>query len=183
MNKSLTIKLKKKIELIQAYLSAINWTLGTNQLTVQELEVLSYFVYFDQQYLQINDADVRYELLFSTSVKKKIKEQFNINTTKLETYMNKLRKKGIIVNNQLSKQFQLNFNNEKIILAYNFSIATSTVATTTSAPQVQTQQPVESYPTYVEPQITDVPRQPLVIPSMDDFDDDYINNLPKFEEG
>lgn len=193
MNKSLTIKLKKKIELIQAYLSAVNWTLGSNQLTLQELEVLSYFVYFDQQYLQITDPNVRYELLFSTNVKKKIKQQFNLNTTKLETYITKLRKKGIITNNQLNKPFQLNFEKDVAQIVYTFSISTNnpTSYSVPTSPPITTVEPQAEYvtkpqvqqstPTYVEPSLSDF--KPSV--NFDDFDDDYFKNLPKadFDEG
>jgi predicted transcriptional regulator len=104
MVKPFNIKVKNKQELFLAYLKAINWTLP-EQLTDSELEVLSYLVYYNNFYAaEIKSDEIRYDLLFSSSTKKKIREEFDIDAQKFETYLNKLRKKGIITNNALSKQ-------------------------------------------------------------------------------
>jgi hypothetical protein len=90
--------------LFLAYLKSINWTLP-EQLTDSELEVLSYLVYYNNFYAaEIKSDEIRYDLLFSSSTKKKIREEFDIDTQKFETYLNKLRKKQIIVNNTLSSR-------------------------------------------------------------------------------
>lgn len=104
MVKPFNIKVKNKQELFLAYLKAINWTLP-EQLTDSELEVLSYLVYYNNFYAaEIKSDEIRYDLLFSSSTKKKIREEFDIDAQKFETYLNKLRKKGIITNNALSNK-------------------------------------------------------------------------------
>jgi len=104
MIKPFNIKVKNKQELFLAYLKAINWTLP-EQLTDSELEVLSYLVYYNNFYAgEIKSDEIRYDLLFSSSTKKKIREEFDIDTQKFETYLNKLRKKQIIINNTLSSR-------------------------------------------------------------------------------
>lgn len=89
------IKVENKQELFLAYLKTINWTLP-EQLSEAELEVLSYLVTYYDSYKEIKSDKIKFNLLFSPNVKKEIKEEFNIDTQKFETYLNKLRKKKII---------------------------------------------------------------------------------------
>jgi hypothetical protein len=105
MVKKFVLPISERIQIFQVWLASINWTLGKNQLTESELEMLSYFIYFNDVYKSIPENDVRMDLLFSTTIKNKIKKEFNISTHKMETYLNKLRKKGIIENNVINEKF------------------------------------------------------------------------------
>jgi hypothetical protein len=121
MVKPFNIKVKNKQELFLAYLKAINWTLP-EQLTDSELEVLSYLVYYNNFYAaEIKSDEIRYDLLFSSSTKKKIREEFDIDAQKFETYLNKLRKKGIITNNALSKQVVITME-DRLEIRFTMSI-------------------------------------------------------------
>lgn len=121
MVKPFNIKVKNKQELFLAYLKSINWTLP-EQLTDSELEVLSYLVYYNNFYAaEIKSDEIRYDLLFSSSTKKKIREEFDIDAQKFETYLNKLRKKQVIVNNTLSKQVVITMQ-DKLEVRFTMSV-------------------------------------------------------------
>lgn len=121
MIKPFNIKVKNKQELFLAYLKAINWTLP-EQLTDSELEVLSYLVYYNNFYAaEIKSDEIRYDLLFSSSTKKKIREEFGIDAQKFETYLNKLRKKQVIVNNTLSSKVVITME-DKLEIRFTMSV-------------------------------------------------------------
>lgn len=105
MNKKFNIPVTERIQIFQVWLASINWTLGPNQLTEAELEILSYLIYYNDKYKSIKEHSIRMDLLFSTTIKTKIKEEFDIPTHKLETYLNKLRKKECIKNNSIDERF------------------------------------------------------------------------------
>lgn len=137
MTKSFEIKANTRIELFQFWLAACNWTLGKNSLTESELKILSYFLYYNDKYKSIQDLETRFELLFSNSIKKKIKEEFGVESQKLETYLNKLRKKGVITStNSINSSFLI-YPENKIILSYNFINSHNTIST----PHLDTQVP------------------------------------------
>lgn len=121
MVKNIKIPLNKRIEIFQAWLYAVNWTLGDNKLSDSELEILSYFLYYNDKYKTIIEDDIRGELIFSTGIKKKIKAEFEIDSQKLETYLNKLRKKGIINNNVINPSLMV-YPGKDLKVVYDFSI-------------------------------------------------------------
>jgi len=126
MIKPFNIKVKNKQELFLAYLKAINWTLP-EQLTDSELEVLSYLVYYNNFYAaEIKSDEIRYDLLFSSSTKKKIREEFDIDSQKFETYLNKLRKKGIITNNSLSNKVVITID-DKLEIRFTMTLKETTL--------------------------------------------------------
>ncbi len=122
MTKDLTIQVNNKIELLQGYIAAVNWTLGSNMLTESEVITLSYLMYYNEVYFSI-DREFRGDLLFSNTVKKKIKQEFNLEGVKLDTYIGKLRKKGIIVNNNLISIFDIKVE-DALSIKYTFKIKT-----------------------------------------------------------
>jgi predicted transcriptional regulator len=127
MVKPFNIKVKNKQELFLAYLKAINWTLP-EQLTDSELEVLSYLVYYNNFYAaEIKSDEIRYDLLFSSSTKKKIREEFDIDAQKFETYLNKLRKKGIITNNALSNKVVITME-DKLEIRFTMALKQEPIA-------------------------------------------------------
>lgn len=130
MNKELTIKVKSKLDLFKGYIAAVNWTLGTNALTEAEIEILSILMYFNDVYKEITDNQIRSDLILSNVVKKKIKDEFGISSSKLETYLAKLRKKGIITSS-LSPRFMI-YPNSILSIKFNFVLENrvQTVVTT-----------------------------------------------------
>lgn len=126
MNKIYDIPIKSKIDMYQAWILSINWTLYKNQLTTSEIGILSYLLYYNEKYKAIKEDEIRYELLFSTSVKKKIREEFSIDSQKFETYLNKLRKKGIITaNNSINPRFIV-YIDDKLTVGFNFVLQNTT---------------------------------------------------------
>lgn len=119
--KTFKLDFETDIHLYQAYISSINWMMGKNMLSNIEVEILSYFLYYNNKYSAIEDLDVRFELLFSSTTKHKIRNEFNINTQKLEGYLNKLRKKGVINDNKISDIFMVQPNKVSSIL-FSFSV-------------------------------------------------------------
>ncbi|HEY8364165.1 MAG TPA: hypothetical protein VIK84_01220 [Haloplasmataceae bacterium] len=98
-----TVKLdvKAPMDFFKVYLAIKNWTLGKKALTETELEVYAAFMYYDNKYNEVKDEEIRRELLFSSITKRKIIADLNITSGKLETYLNKIRKKGLINENGL----------------------------------------------------------------------------------
>lgn len=109
------------LDIFQTYLRIINWTLK-EQLTEAEMEILSYLLYYNNHYYtQIKDDQIRFDLLFSSVVKRKLKEEFNVSSAKVETYLNKLRKKGIIEKNQLSPRVII-YLQEKLEVRFSINL-------------------------------------------------------------
>lgn len=152
MNKEFTIKVQNKVDMFKAYLAATNWTLGVNSLTESEIEVLALVMYYNDVYKEIKDNQVRSDLILSNVVKKKIKEEFNIPSSKLETYLGKLRKKGIITD-MLNPRFMI-YPENILSLKYNFVLEVPV--------QKNTQMPVQETPSLEVPE--------------------YTSDIPKFEE-
>lgn len=156
MVKPFNIKVKNKQELFLAYLKSINWTLP-EQLTDSELEVLSYLVYYNNFYAaEIKSDEIRYDLLFSSSTKKKIREEFDIDAQKFETYLNKLRKKQVIVNNTLSSRVVITMQ-DKLEVRFTMSVKEP----------IENERP--SFDNFVD-EVTEVPEL-KAITSIDDDDD------------
>jgi len=125
MVKNFNIPVQERIQLFQVWLASINWTLGKSQLTQAELEILSYLIYYNDKYKTIKEADVRMDLLFSTTIKSKIKKEFDVSTHKLETYLNKLRKKNVIENNSINERFII-YPEQSLQVQFNSSLQTET---------------------------------------------------------
>ena len=133
MIKNFNIPITKRIQIFQVWLASLNWTLGVNQLTEAELEIFSYLLYYNDQYKSIQDHNLRMDLLFSTTIKKKIKDEFNIPTAKFETYLNKLRKKGVLEKNSIVPKFII-YPEDKLQVSFTCGL-TATVQRPVVAPE------------------------------------------------
>jgi hypothetical protein len=168
MIKELTIKVKSKIDLFKGYIAAVNWTLGTNSLTEAEIEILSVLMYYNDVYKEISDNQIRSDLILSNVVKKKIKDEFGVSSAKLETYLGKLRKKGIITSS-LSPRFMI-YPSSLISVKFNFTLSTPVSEPLTELPQV-------SEPVY-EPV-----NEPEYIPTATDEPSEYTSEwTPNYED-
>lgn len=156
MLKSYSINIPDELTLFKSWVASINWTLGGNSLTGDEIEMFATLLYFNNKYRDIKDMEVRYELLFSSSTKKKIKELLGIAPNKIETYFTKLRRKGIIVDNTLIDRFII-YPDGEINLTFNLKVIG----------EIQNRTP------YVQP----VHQQEVVTSQ----DNKYFNTTPKVE--
>jgi len=96
-----------------------------HKLTDQQINILSLFLYeYYKLKKEVTNERIINEVLFDYKIKMKIKEELGIKYPSLQNAMTIFRKKGIIVNNQLSKlfipQIEKDANNFKLI--YNFNI-------------------------------------------------------------
>lgn len=168
MIKKFNIPVKEKVQVFQVWLGAINWTLGANQLTDSELEIFSYLLYYNDKYKSITEHDVRMDLLFSTTIKNKIKQEFNIATHKLETYLNKLRNKGFITNNSLTERFLI-YPESSIEVTFTCFMEVEKPAPKNPEPPVQ-QLPVEMPADTEVPEFTQT-AQAEQVTQVDEYDD------------
>jgi hypothetical protein len=174
MIKKFNIPVKEKVQVFQVWLGAINWTLGTNQLTDSELEIFSYLLYYNDKYKSITEHDVRMDLLFSTTIKNKIKQEFNIATHKLETYLNKLRNKGFIVGNSVPERF-LVYPENSIEVSFTCFMEVEKPAPKPKNPEPPVEQLPVEMPADIEPEITQVEQATQV----DEYDDlDEVSDEP-----
>jgi len=96
-----------------------------HKLTNQQINILSLFLYeYYKLKKEVTNERIINEILFDYKIKMKIKEELGIKDPSLQNAMTIFRKKGIVVNNQLSKlfipQIEKDANNFKLI--YNFNI-------------------------------------------------------------
>jgi hypothetical protein len=169
MIKKFNIPVKEKVQVFQVWLGSINWTLGVNQLTDSELEIFSYLLYYNDKYKSITEHEVRMDLLFSTTIKNKIKQEFNIVTHKLETYLNKLRNKGFIVGNSVPERF-LVYPESSIEVTFTCFMEVQTPKVEVKVEELEI--PTEQIP--VEIQVN-----PAVDIQLDEYDDlDEVPNEP-----
>jgi hypothetical protein len=169
MIKKFNIPVKEKVQVFQVWLGSINWTLGVNQLTDSELEIFSYLLYYNDKYKSITEHEVRMDLLFSTTIKNKIKQEFNIVTHKLETYLNKLRNKGFIVGNSVPEKF-LVYPESSIEVTFTCFMEVQTPKVEVKVEELEI--PTEQIP--VEIQVN-----PAVDIQLDEYDDlDEVPNEP-----
>jgi hypothetical protein len=96
-----------------------------HKLTDQQINILSLFLYeYYKLKKEVTNERIINEVLFDYKIKMKIKEELGIKDPSLQNAMTIFRKKGIVVNNQLSKlfipQIEKDANNFKLI--YNFNI-------------------------------------------------------------
>jgi hypothetical protein len=139
MNKELTIKVQNKLDMFKAYLASINWTMGKNSLTESEIEVLALLMYYNNVYKEITDNQVRSDLLLSNVVKKKMKDEFGISSSKLETYLGKLRKKGLITT-MLNPKFMI-YPDNLLSIKFSFVYQPVTYTPQEEVPQITTEEP------------------------------------------
>lgn len=174
MIKKFNVPVKEKVQVFQVWLGAINWTLGTNQLTDSELEIFSYLLYYNDKYKSITEHDVRMDLLFSTTIKNKIKQEFNIATHKLETYLNKLRNKGFIVGNSVPERFLVCPENS-IEVTFTCFMEVEKPAPKPKNPEPPVEQLPVEMPADIEPEVT----QGVQATQVDEYDDlDEVSDEP-----
>lgn len=99
MQIKINIEVNNKIEIYKSYLSIINWTLKDNSLSNKEIDILAFFMYYNELYANIPEEEAKIELLMSSSTKKKIKQKLNMSSSMFDTYLTRIKKKGLINNN------------------------------------------------------------------------------------
>jgi len=96
MHIKVNINVENKFEVYKSYLSIVNWTLGDKSLSNKEIDILAYFMYYNELYANIPDEEAKIELLMSASTKKKIKQKLSMSSSMFDTYLSRIKKKGLI---------------------------------------------------------------------------------------
>lgn len=151
------LEIKAPMDFFKVYLAIKNWTLGKKALTETELEVYAAFMYYDNKYNDVKDEEIRKELLFSSITKRKIVADLNITSGKLETYLNKIRKKGLITENGLLITYRADIN-FGLSFVYNVGlenkvpeyiptpvVTPNTISVSTPVPQSKEENPYEEF--------------------------------------
>lgn len=94
-----------------------------HKLTEKDADILASFLYKRHILSQsINDDDILDSVIMSTQIRKEIREEFDMSSAYFQVVLNKLRNKGIIVNNKIIKKFipdvDLDTKNYKLILHF-----------------------------------------------------------------
>lgn len=96
-----------------------------HKLTKQEINILALFLYEHYKLKKdITNEKILNKVLFDYDIKMSIKEELDIKDPSLQNAMTSFRKKGIIVDNRLSKLFipQIEKDSKNFKLIYNFNI-------------------------------------------------------------
>lgn len=118
--KTYKIKSGSELELYINYLKSINWIIEPS-LTDSEIQILAFIMLYNNKYSEISDKEKRFKFIFSSSIKKELRDEFNISSSKLETYLNKLRAKGALTSdNILEDVFCINLS-EGILISFHLS--------------------------------------------------------------
>lgn len=77
-----------------------------HKLSTKEMDVIASFLNFRYELSKvIRDNDVLDKVVFSNDIKKKVREECNIQTPYFQVIMSNLRKSGVIQNNRINKKF------------------------------------------------------------------------------
>jgi hypothetical protein len=101
----ITIKSSTDEKRVRNYLSMLY---NLHKLTEKEVDIIVEFIlrYYDiiAKY-PVHDDELISKMLFDPSVKKKIKDKYNMKDTVLQNYMTVFRKKGVIKGNMINKSY------------------------------------------------------------------------------
>ena len=90
------------------------------RLRKKELDVLAQLLYHDNKYKSLEDK-IRYKIIFDQDTKLEIRESLNLSEASLNNNLSELRKKKVIINNQIAKGYRI-FPGESNKLVFNFIV-------------------------------------------------------------
>jgi|694.fasta_scaffold73794_3 hypothetical protein len=93
------------------YLMYLKITNIFNPLTTREQELLAYIMYYNELYSNI-DSELRKRILFDYDTKVEIREKMNISEANFNNLISNLKKKGVIVNDNLHKAYDVLFDDK-----------------------------------------------------------------------
>lgn len=117
MKKILNIKVNPKLFFIQ-FLDILS---PITKITGKEAEVLAEIML--QNYNKRNiPVDDRYKLIFSSSFRKQMQHNLNISGAVFRNAISKLRKMNVIIDNQLSKAYNIENLDNELQIIFNWEI-------------------------------------------------------------
>jgi hypothetical protein len=94
-------------------------------LTKQQIEVLALLLYHHYKLSQeITNKKILWKMVFDYEVKKSIKQELDIPDASLQNVLTKFRKKGIIIDNQITSNYIPNIEKDSntFKIVFNFNI-------------------------------------------------------------
>ncbi|MGK2864879.1 MAG: hypothetical protein ACSLE0_23305 [Chitinophagaceae bacterium] len=96
-----------------------------HKLTKQQISVLALFLYYHHELgKEITNNKIVWKMVFDYEVKEKIKKELDMGDAGFQNVLTRLRKKGIINDNQIVKTYipLLEKNNNNFRVIFNFNI-------------------------------------------------------------
>jgi len=116
---SLNIKLK------QLFKTWLQITRVFHKLTKQQIDVLALLLYYHYKLQkQITNKKILWKVVFDYDTKAKIKEELDITDQSLQNVLTQLRKKNIIINNEIVSTYipNLEKKSKEFKIIFNFNI-------------------------------------------------------------
>lgn len=113
-----------KEKLYHVYLSSIN---GVLKLTGKELLIASkFYTYLDEISKGVTDRKIQNELLFSSTYKKRIREELDMSALLMNNYISSLKEKKIIQEKDgvkyINQSLQIDSENKNIEVIFKFAV-------------------------------------------------------------
>lgn len=99
------LPLKSELQIYNAYLKTVNW-MRKKQLSNKEMEVMSYFMYYNNKFKDLPD-DIKQEVLISKKIKTEIRDLLGMKPVVFDNYYKCLRDKGVIKDGKIIKSLQV----------------------------------------------------------------------------
>lgn len=96
-----------------------------HKLTKQQVSVLALLLYYHHELSkEITSNKILWKMVFDYEIKEKIKKELELGDAGLQNVLTRLRKRGIIINNQVVNTYipKLEKNNTNFRVIFNFNI-------------------------------------------------------------
>lgn len=115
--KGVTLEFSSKQKLFRQYVELLQPLL---KLTSNEVAVFAQLLFLNNEKKQIPDKD-RFQLIFSTTSRKEVATTLNLSNQVLQNCFSKLRKKNLIINNEIPKAHQV-FIDDSLVLGFKLKL-------------------------------------------------------------
>lgn len=122
MKREITFNFTTEQKMFKAFVTTMQPVLN---LRDREADVFTQLLYYNYLKRDIKNFKDRFELVFSTKTKKLIMENLGIKDSILQNTLSILRKKNLIINNEIPLKFHIYPIDNKIELTFNFKLKES----------------------------------------------------------
>lgn len=119
MKREITFNFITEQKMFKAFVTTMQPVLN---LRDREADVFAQLLYYNFLKKDIKNLKDRFELVFSTKTKKLIMQNLNIKDSILQNTLSILRKKNLIINNEIPLKFHIYPTDNKIELTFNFKL-------------------------------------------------------------
>jgi hypothetical protein len=119
MKREITFNFTTEQKMFKAFVTTMQPVLN---LRDREADVFAQLLYYNFLKKDIKNLKDRFELVFSTKTKKLIMQNLNIKDSILQNTLSILRKKNLIINNEIPLKFHIYPTDNKIELTFNFKL-------------------------------------------------------------